>query len=320
MKKTRHGNLFLDPKTRIKNVIGAKWIFRNKLDDKDNVVGNNTRLVCKGYSQVEGIDFDETFAPVSRLEAIRMFLVFYVYKSFNVYQMDVKSTFVNRYLEEEVYMEQPEGFQCERDYVYRLKKALYGLKQAPRDWYSRLDKHLKDQGFTKGGVDSNLYFMSKGENILVVIIYVDDIIFGSNDNNMSQTFPNIMKSEFEMSMLRELSFFLGLQVSQLDKGNFISQVKYAKKMLKKFQMEDCRPVGTAMVTGCKLSKHDDSPDVDQNTFRSMIGSLLYLTASRPDIMQAICLVARFQSSPKQSHLNAIKKIFRYLKETIDYRL
>ncbi|XP_059076415.1 uncharacterized protein LOC131067604 [Cryptomeria japonica] len=191
-----------------------------------------------------------------------------------------------------------EGFKSsdKPDYVLRLKKALYGLKQAPRAWYSRLDKHLIANGFIKGNVDSTLYTKMDNENLLAVEIYVDDIIFGSTNDHLAQTFSGIMESEFEMSMLGPLTFFLGIQVSQLEH------------------------VGTPMETGCKLMKIDESPLVDQREYRSMIGSLLYLTACRPDIMYSVCQVARYQAAPRQSHLNVVHRIFKYLQGTLDYGL
>jgi hypothetical protein len=156
--------------------------------------------------------------------------------------------------------------------------------------------------------------------LLIVLVYVDDIIFGCNKDSLVQWFASAMESEFEMSMIGELSFFLGLQITQRHEGMFISQEKYLREMLKRFQMEDSKPVGTPMVTGCKLSKDDDSPDVDQSSYRSMIGSLLYITTSRPDIMHVVGMVGRYQAAPKQSHLQAVKRIFRYLKETMTYGL
>jgi hypothetical protein len=200
--------------------------------------------------------------------------------------MDVKSSFLNGELEEEVYIEQPEGFQLSKnaDYVCKLKKALYGLKQAPRAWYSRLDKYLHQVGFRKGSADNNLYIKVSQGNILLIEVYVDDIIFGSDDDGLSQKFSKDMQNEFEMSLLGELSFFLGLQIRQRNQGIFISQTKYIREMLKRFGMEDCKPVITPMQTNCKLSKDDDSNSTYQRQYRSMIGSLLYVTTSRPDVM------------------------------------
>jgi hypothetical protein len=196
-------------------VVGTKWIFKNKVNEDGQIIRNKERLVCKGYAQVEGIDFEETFSPVARLEAIRMFLAFACFKNFKIYQMDVKSTFLNGNLEEEVYIEQPEGFMLSenKDYVCKLKKALYGLKQAPRAWFSRLDNHLQQQGYKRGATDNNLYIKIENQNMIIVVVYVDDIIFGSNLNPLSKQFATEMQKEFEMSMLGELTFFLGLQVT-----------------------------------------------------------------------------------------------------------
>ena len=193
-------------------------------------------------------------------------------------------------------------------YVYILKKALYGLKQAPRVWFSRLDNYLKRQGFKRGATESNLYLKIEDKNMIIIVVYVDDIIFGSNLQILSVDFSSEMKKEFEMSMLGELTFFLGLQVHQTNEGIFISQTKYIKDMLKKFKMEDSKPVGTPMVTSCKLSKDDESLEVDHAMFRSMINSLLYVTATKPDVMQAVGLVARFQSAPKETHVTVLKRI------------
>jgi FtsZ-interacting cell division protein YlmF len=226
----------LVPRPEDKNVIGSKWVFKNKMNEKGQVVRNKARLVCKGYAQVEGQYFEENFAPVARLEAIRMFLAYSYHKNFKVNQMDVKSTFLNGDLEEEVYMEKPEGFSLtdNPNYVCKLKKALYGLKQAPRAWYYRLDKFLQEKRFKKGTVDSNLYIKSKDDNLLVVLVYVDDIIFGCTNESSVQWFANSMQTKFEMSMIGELPYFLGLQVKQSFAGIFISQEKYLKEMLKKF--------------------------------------------------------------------------------------
>jgi hypothetical protein len=171
-----------------KNVIVSKWVYKNKMNDQGNIVRNKAILVCKGYAQIQGLDFDETFVPVARLEAIRMFLSYACHKKFKVYQMDVKSVFLNGDLKEEVYMEQPEGFQLSDnpDFVYNLKKALYGLKQAPHSWYYRLDKYLQDKWFKRGTVDCNLYIKKEDNDLLIVLVYVYDIIFGSNNASLVQ--------------------------------------------------------------------------------------------------------------------------------------
>ena len=271
----------LVPRPKDKNVIGTKWIFKNKLNENGDVIRNKARLFCKGYAQQKGIDFEETFAPIARLEATRMFLALSSFQKFKVFQMDMTFAFLNGDLDEEVYIEQPDGFILGKDpkLVCRLKKALYGLKQAPRAWYYWLDKYLHQRGFIKGSTDSNLYIKIDNDKLLILVVYVDDIIFGSNEEDMSQNFSLVMQKEFETSMLGELTYFLGLQIQQNKDDIFLSQTKYLKQILKKYGMEDSKPVCTSMVTGCSLSANDESATVHQPTYRSMIGSLLSLTGT-----------------------------------------
>jgi hypothetical protein len=236
----KNGTWELVPRPKNKNMIGSKWVFRNKLNKDGQVTRNKARLVCKGYAQIEGIDFEETFSRVARMEIICFLLAYACSKNVKLYHMDVKSTFLNGELEEEIYIEQPEGFQLSEntDYVCKLKKALYGLKQGPRAWYSRLDKYLQQSGFKKGSADNNLYIKVSQGNILLIEVYVDNIIFGCDDDKLSQKFAKDMQNKFEMSLLGELSFFLGLQIRQNNQGIFISQTRYIREMLKRFGMED----------------------------------------------------------------------------------
>ncbi|KAI3744686.1 hypothetical protein L1987_57775 [Smallanthus sonchifolius] len=235
------------------SAIGIRWVFRNKQDERGIVVKNKARLVAQGYTQEEGIDYDEVFALVARLEAIKIFLAYAASKNIMVYQMDVKSAFLP----------------C-------LSK------------------------------------MKVGE-ILLVQIYVDDIIFGSTRKKLCKDFEILMHSKFEMSSMGELNFFLGLQVKQVPNGIFISQSEYVKSILEIFKMADCSAAGTLMQVQHQLTPEKDGQDTDQHQYRAMIGSLMYLTASRPDIVFAVCLCARFQAAPNISHLQDVKRIFRYLK-------
>ncbi|GJS52776.1 retrovirus-related pol polyprotein from transposon TNT 1-94 [Tanacetum coccineum] len=202
------------------------------------------------------------------------------------------------------------------DKVYRLKKALYGLKQAPRAWYDELSNFLVSKGFSKGSIDPTLFITKHGEDILLVQIYVDDIIFGSTN---PKRFGKLMHSKFDMYMMRELKFFLGIQMHQSPHGIFINQAKYAQEILKKHGMTSCDSIGTPMAT-----KHLDADlsgtPVDQTKYRSMVGALMYLTASRPDIVHATCYCARYQAKPTEKHLTAVKRIFRYLKDSINMGL
>ncbi|GJV29212.1 putative ribonuclease H-like domain-containing protein [Tanacetum coccineum] len=227
-----------------KKAIGTKWVFKNKRDERSIVVKNKARLVAQGFRQEEGIDYDEVFAPVARIEAIRLFLAFASYMGFTVYQMDVKSAFLYGTIEEEVYVHQPPGF---------------------------VDPAHPNKVYKRGTIDKTLFIKKNKSDIMLVQVYVDDIIFGSTKKSMCIEFEDCMHKRFQMSSMGELTFFLGLQVKQQSNGIFISQDKY------------------------------------------MISSLMYLTASRPDIMFAVCACARFQVTPKASYLNAVKRISRYLK-------
>ncbi|KAH9717278.1 hypothetical protein KPL71_021758 [Citrus sinensis] len=312
----------LVPNPEHQSIIGTKWVFRNKMDESGVVVRNKARLVAQGYNQEEGIDFDETFAPVARLESIRMLLAYACHKDFILYQMDVKSAFLNGYIMEEVYVKQPPGFENEKfpDHVYKLSKALYGLKQAPRAWYDRLKNFLLDNDFSMGKADTTLFVKHKNQDILIVQIYVDDIIFGSTNELLCKDFSSYISQEFEMSMMGELKYFFGLQIKQNEEGIFINQAKYVRDLLKRFGYENGTVKSTPMSTIIKLDKDEKGKEVDIKTYRGMIGSLLYLTASRPDIMFSVCLCARFQSCPKESHMLAVKRIFRYLIGTINLGL
>ncbi|GJR56636.1 putative ribonuclease H-like domain-containing protein [Tanacetum coccineum] len=258
---------------------------RNKKDERGIVIRNQARLVAQGYTQEEGIYYDEVFALVARIEAIRLFLAYASFKDFVMYQMDVKSAFLYGKIEEEVYVCQPPGFEDPDfpDRVYKVKKALYGLHQAPRAWYETLSTYLLNNRFQGGKIDKSLFIKRYKGNILL------------------------------MSSMGELTFFLGLQVNQKEDGIFISQDKYVAEILKKFGFTEVKTASTLMKTQKPLLKDENGEEVDVHLYRSMIGSLMYITSSRPDIMFAVCACARYQVNPKVSHLHAVKRIFRYLK-------
>ncbi|GKB19403.1 putative ribonuclease H-like domain-containing protein, partial [Tanacetum coccineum] len=267
-----------------KRAIGTKWVYRNKKDERGIVIKNKARLVAQEYIQEEGINFDEVFALVARIEAIRLFLAYALFKDFVVYQMDVKSAFLYGKIEEEVYVCQPPGFEDPYfpDRVYKVEKALYGLHQAPIAWYETLSTYLLDNRFQREKIDKTLFIRRVKSDIMLVQVYVDDIIFG-------------------------------LQVKYKEDGILISQDKYVNEILNKFSFSDVKTARTPMETQKALLKDADGEDVDEHLYRSMIGLLMYLTSSRLDIMFIVCACARFQVNPKVSHLHAVKKIFRYLK-------
>ncbi|KAK1616634.1 hypothetical protein QYE76_022151 [Lolium multiflorum] len=251
-----------------RNVIGTKWIFKNNQDEFGNVVRNKARLVAQGFSQIEGIDFGETYAPVARLESIRILLAYASHHNFKLQQMDVKSAFLNGPLHEEVYVKQPPGFEDPdfSNHVYKLDKALYGLKQAPRAWYEHLKELLIDRGFDVGLIDPTLFIKRVNGEIFVCQLYVDDIIFGSTNKAFNDEFSKLMTDRFEKSMMGEMRFFLGFEIKQLREGTFINQAKYLQDMLKRFKMTEMKGVATPMVTKCHLSLDPNGKEVDQKIY------------------------------------------------------
>ncbi|GJU29653.1 putative ribonuclease H-like domain-containing protein [Tanacetum coccineum] len=277
-----------------KHAIGTKWIYRNKKDERGIIVRNKARLVAQGYTQEEGIDYDEVFASVARIEAIRLFLAYASFMGFIVYQMDVKSAFLYGTIEEEVYVCQPPGFEDSQfpDKVYKEEKALYGLHQAPKAWYETLSTYLLENGFRRGVIDKTLFIKKSKGDILSVKLYVDDIIFGSTKKSLCIEFEGLMHKKFQMSSMGELTFFLGLQVMQRDDGIFISQDKYVADILKKFDFSSVKTAITPIKTNKALLKDEEAEDVDVHLYRSMIRSFMYLTAFRHDIMFAVCACTR----------------------------
>ncbi|GJT68500.1 putative ribonuclease H-like domain-containing protein [Tanacetum coccineum] len=244
-----------------KKAIGIKWVYQNKKDERGVVVRNKARLVSQGHRQEEGIDYDEVFAPVARLEAIRIFLAFASYMGFIVYQMDVKSAFLYGKIDEEVYVSQPPGFLDPKypEKVYKVVKALYGLHQAPRAWYATLSTFLLKNRYRRRTIDKTLFLKKDKHDIILVQVYVDDIIFGSTKKSWCDEFEALMKSRFQMSSIGELTFFLGLQVKQKPNGIFISQDKYVAKILKKFDFASVKtastPIETQKPLGQKMRSH-----------------------------------------------------------------
>nr|GEU42482.1 hypothetical protein [Tanacetum cinerariifolium] len=278
-----------------KRAIGTKWVYKNKKDERGIVIRNKARLVAQGHTQDGGIDYEEVFAPVARIETIRLFLAYASFMGFLVYQIDVKSAFLYGTIEEKVYICQPLGFEDpdQPDKVYKVVKALYGLHQALRAWYETLATYLLENGFQRGTIDQTLFIKKQKGDIMLVQIYADDIIFGATYKDLCKSFEKLMKDRFQMSSMGELTFFLGLRVKQKKDGIFISQDKYVAEILKNFGLTEGKSASTPIDTEKPLLKDPDREDVDVHTYRSMIDSLMYLTSSRPDIMFAVCVCARF---------------------------
>nr|GEY64941.1 putative ribonuclease H-like domain-containing protein [Tanacetum cinerariifolium] len=271
-----------------KRAIGTKWVFWNKKNERGIVIRNKARLVAQGHTQEERIDYDKVFAHVARIEAIRLFLAYASFKDFVVYQIDVKSVFHYGKIKEEVYVCQPPGFK-DPDFhnkVYKVEKELDGIQQAPRAWYETLSTYLLDNGFHRGKIDKTLFIIRHKEKM--------------------------MHEKFQISSIGELTFFLGLQVKQKQDGIFISQDKYVAEILKKYGFTKVKNTSTPMETQKPLLKDKDGKEVDVHIYRSMIGSLMYLTSLNLDIMFALCACVRYQVNPKVSHLHDVKRIFRDL--------
>ncbi|CAH9103290.1 unnamed protein product, partial [Cuscuta epithymum] len=272
-----------------KKAIGLKWVYRTKCNPDGSVSRHKARLVVKGYAQQEGIDYEETFSPVARFETVRVVLALAAQWRLPVFQLDVKSAFLNGELQEEVFVEQPQGFEKknEPEKVYKLKKALYGLKQAPRAWYSKIDSFFITNGFIRSDNEPTLYIKK-------------------------QDFKSSMKQKFEMTDLGVLQYFLGLEVKQKKEGTFLCQRKYAMDLLKRFHMENCEIAKTPMNTNEKLQKCDGTEKASERSFRSLVGGLNYLTHTRPDIAHSVSVVSRYMHYPTKQHFGAAKRILRYV--------
>ncbi|GAU38467.1 hypothetical protein TSUD_151900 [Trifolium subterraneum] len=277
--------------------IGVKWIYKTKYNEQGKI---------EKYK--------------ARWDTIRTVLALAASKGWCVFQLDVKSAFLHGELTEDIYVEQPLGYQRgENNKVYKLRKALYGLKQAPRAWYSKIESYFALEKFEKCASEHTL-FVKYGEknDILIVSLYVDDLIFTSNNQHMITQFKESMMKRFAMTDLGKMKYFLGIEVHQTKEGIFITQMKFATEILKKFGMENCNKVSSPIVPGCKLVKNENGKASDAKVYKQMVGSLMYLLATRPDLAFSVCLVARFMERPTELHVAAIKRIMRYLKGSISF--
>ncbi|KAI3498732.1 hypothetical protein L1887_09191 [Cichorium endivia] len=320
VEKNNTWKLTILPKGR--KPIGLKWVYKLKKDAEGKIVKHKARIVAKGYVQQKGVDFDDAFAPVARLETVRLLLSLAANEGWKVHHLDVKSAFLNGELNEEVYVCQPDGFVVagKEHMVYRLNKALYGLRQAPRAWNVRLDKTLKQLGFQRCPQEHAVYKRKKPNSLLIVGVYVDDLIVTGTSEQEVEFFKKQMKQDFDMSDLGELSFYLGIEVQQSKDKFTISQGGYAKRILQVAGMEDCNPAKYPMEPKMPLTKDEGGVPVNATKYRCLVGSLRYLTHSRPDLSYSVGIVSRYMETPKESHLKAVKHILRYIKGTVDYGL
>jgi len=288
--------------------IGLKWVFKVKRDELGNIIRHKARLVAKGYVQRAGVDFDEVFAPVARMESIRTLLALAAHEGWKVHHMDVKSAFLNGGLREEVYVSHPPGFIIGNDdgKVLRLRKALYGLRQAPRAWNAKLDASMISLGFQRSSSEHGIYTRSNDASRLVIGIYVDDLIITGASSDAINEFKQDMMRLFSMSDLGLLSYYLGIEVTQTKAGITLCQSAYAGKLLERSGLGACNPNSLPMEPRLKLSRTSTTPTVDAMAYRRIIGGLRYLVHTRPDLAYAVGYLSRFMEMPHEEHLVAVK--------------
>ena len=309
-----------------RKVVGCKWIFRVKYDGKGKVERFKGRLVAQGYSQKYGIDYDETFSPVARYSSIRTLLAFAVEMGMQIHQMDVVTAFLNGDLKEEIYMQQPPGYiqSGTEMLVCKLKKSLYGLKQSPRCWNEKLCEHLKSLEFKESAADPCIFIRQQEKELQIIAVYVDDLILLTKTSEEMQHLKDDLSSRFKMKDLGKLHYCLGISVNLNESNNaiYLDQSRYLLKILEKYGLAEAKTISIPADPNVKLLKDDGcSKKVDPIRYQSMVGSLLHAArATRPDIAQAVGVVSKFNAEPTEAHLTAVKRIFRYLKGTVNLAL
>ena len=311
-----------------RKAVGCKWVFRIKRNVDGSVDRYKARLVAKGFSQMEGVDFSESFAPVAKFTSIRTLLAVGAAENMEIHQMDVKTAFLNGDRDEEIDMEQPEGFEIlgKEHLVCKLQKSLYGLKQAPRAWYQKMDKFLSSEGFQRLNSDHSVYVSHVYESQVTIALYVDDLILVGKHLADKRKVKGTLSDRFEMKDLGDIKYCLGIQVDRDRIGRVIrlSQQRYIENVLRKFSMDQCNSISTPLDIGHRLSKSQSPQSKEEEEsmlsipYRQAVGSLMYaMIATRPDIAVAMGAVAQHMHNPGEAHWVAVKRIFRYLKGTAD---
>ncbi|KAM0029928.1 putative RNA-directed DNA polymerase [Helianthus debilis subsp. tardiflorus] len=300
-----------------KKTVGCRWVFTIKHKPDGSIERYKARLVAKGYTQTYGIDYSETFSPVAKIDTIRVLFSIAANEGWPLHQFDVKNAFLHGELKEEVYMEAPPGFTTDfktRE-VCRLKKTLYGLKQSPRAWFGRFTLAMKRYGFQQSNSDHTLFLKRRGKLVTCLIIYVDDMIITGNDKEEMEKLKTNLFTEFEMKDLGRLKYFLGIEVLRSKHGIFICQKKYILDLLAEIGMIDCKPTDTPIMTNQKLYMEEGAELADKERYQRLVGKLIYLSHTRPDIAYAVGVVSQFMHQPQVAHMDAVWRIIRYLKGT-----
>ena len=297
-----------------KKTVGCRWVYTVKLDSEGNIDRYKARLVAKGYTQKHGIDYGDTFAPVAKMNTIRILISIATNRDWPLKQLDVKNAFLNGYLEEEVYMDPPLGVES-NGRVCKLKRALYGLKQSPRAWFGRLSSFMKKVGYKQSDADHTLFVKTSKGKTTALIVYVDDMVVTGNDPEEITKLQKLLAAEFELKDLGQLKYFLGIEVSRSKAGITMCQRKYVLDLLAETGMLDCKPTDTPIETNHKLSIHEDQVPVNREKYQKLVGKLIYLAHTRPDIAYAVSVVSRFMHAPSEDHMNAVYRILKYLKSS-----
>ncbi|KAL5762227.1 hypothetical protein ACOSP7_018491 [Xanthoceras sorbifolium] len=303
-----------------KTAVGCKWVYKIKTKFDGSVERHKARLVAKGFTQEYGIDYEETFAPVARLTSVRSLLAVAAVRRWNLFQMDVKNAFLNGDLTEEVYMKPPPGYDSPPNKVCRLRRALYGLKQAPRAWFAKFSTTIQQFGFLSSAYDSALFIRKTDHGCIFLLLYVDDMIITGDDVTGISDLKDFLRQHFEMKDLGHLSFFLGLEVSSDSNGFYLSQAKYVSDLLARAGLTDSKTTANPLEANVKLTPLEGIPLRDPTLYRQLVGSLVYLTVTRPDIAYAVHVVSQFMTAPHSTHFAAILHILRYLKGTMFHGL
>ncbi|CAM8977134.1 unnamed protein product [Rhodiola kirilowii] len=299
-----------------KNSVGSKWIFRVKRHSDGTIERYKARLVAKGFTQEEGLDYNETFAPVVKIPTVRMVLALAASKEWPLYQLDVDNAFLHGDLQEEVYMTIPPGyFQKEKQMrmVCKLNKSLYGLKQAPRQWFSKFADSLFSYGFTQSPNDHSLFTLNKGNEFIILLVYVDDIVMTGTSIPLISAIKAFIHAEFRIKDLGLLKYFLGIEVARSSSGIFINQRKYALDLLTETGLLGCKPNTTHMHIKQKLALSTAPKLADPTTYRQLVGKLSYLNVTRPNIAFSVHILSQFLATPTEDHLQAANRVLRYIK-------
>ena len=313
------GTWDLTPSTMARNIVKCKWVFRIKYTKHGTIDRYKARLVAKGFQQRPGIDYTETFSPVVRPATIRTLLSLAVTQNWSLRQLDINNAFLQGTLHEEVYMAQPPGFinSSFPAHVCKLRKAIYGLKQAPRAWYTELTNYLVGQGFKRCVSDTSLFILHHATTPIYLIVYVDDIIITGPSQVHLNLFIQTFAHRFSLKDLGDLSYFLGVEVQPTSYGLFLSQQRYIIDLLDKMAMLDAKPVPTPMLTSQHLTASTGAVLEEPTAYRAAVGSLQYLTLTRPDVAYAVHKLSQFMHQPTMDHWSALKRLLRYLNGTLD---